>query len=735
MGHIFMDLAFSHGLYPPPARANWLDGYLDLTQDGAIIAADESILDHDTERFVSELRNAGCGPIAPNVALRPKPEITDNHTAQILRVTLTAKAQVQAPAVETPVLVAEGYSLVVSPHGLSIEATDLRGMRYGMDAVVRMATAGKGLIPACEIHDEPSVPIRGVHLFLPAREDLPFFQRLLEFLARYRYNTIYLEIAAGMEFTSHPEINTAWERFSRDLATHPGAQQGLQESMWFDWKNDPHADLAGGSWLTQAEVRSIVEQAEALHLEIIPEVQSLAHAYWLTTPHPEIAEAQDDPYPDTYCPSNPKSYEILFDCMNEIVDVLQPRTIHIGHDEVYTMHRCPECRKHSAAELFAEDVTRIYGWLAERGIRTVMWCDKLLDIDHPSGERYGGVMRRVFKGKKQWVMPPTASAIDSIPRDVGFVDWYWMLDDRTPELMTERGFSEIVFGNFTPGAMEHWREYRDMGIVKGAELSTWVGASEDILARHVSFPHLFIEGAANLWWTEYDPHAHKNPASTIASKLAPSERERVHGSATLLDTARRSPQQFVPLGLDSEVVEPFLPDGSTLTDLSAGGCQYDGIPFSIPEIDGSPGTVAVRFTDPIQRIHTNIRAGGLIALLGTSIKHPRRSRNSELDLGPDVAGQLRFHFGDENDGDRDRLVMDLIYSGTLFHWGDRPRSYWADPVIEATKGDGDRVVLYAVPWENPWPERIIRSVDLVWRGGRTMEGEICLLGITAQLDV
>ena len=82
-------------------------------------------------------------------------------------------------------------------------------------------------------------------------------------------------------------------------------------------------------------------------------MQSLSHCDYLVIPHREIAEHPDDPYPDSYCPSNPRSYELLFDVIDEVLDVFKPQTVNIGHDEWYSAGFCPECRKKDASDLLA----------------------------------------------------------------------------------------------------------------------------------------------------------------------------------------------------------------------------------------------------------------------------------------------------------------------------------------------------------------------------------------------
>ena len=109
----------------------------------------------------------------------------------------------------------------------------------------------------------------------------------------------------------------------------------------------------------------------------------LSHSDYLLMPHPELAERAEDPYPDTYCPSNPGSYELLFDLLEEVIEVLEPKIVNIGHDEYYSVGLCDKCKNKPAEELLAGDITKIHDFLAERGVKTMMWGDKRLKIVLP----------------------------------------------------------------------------------------------------------------------------------------------------------------------------------------------------------------------------------------------------------------------------------------------------------------------------------------------------------------
>lgn len=63
-----------------------------------------------------------------------------------------------------------------------------------------------------------------------------------------------------------------------------------------------------------------------------PELPSFTHSYYLLSAHPELSEVPGELWPDTYCPSNPESYKLLFDVYDEYIDLLKPRLVHAGHD-------------------------------------------------------------------------------------------------------------------------------------------------------------------------------------------------------------------------------------------------------------------------------------------------------------------------------------------------------------------------------------------------------------------
>ena len=98
------------------------------------------------------------------------------------------------------------------------------------------------------------------------------------------------------------------------------------------------------------------------------------------TAHPELSETPDTKWPGVYCPSNPDSYRLLFDVYDEYIDLLKPKWVHAGHDELFQpVGLCPRCKDKDIGERFGEDVRIIHDYLASKGVSMIIWGDRLLE--------------------------------------------------------------------------------------------------------------------------------------------------------------------------------------------------------------------------------------------------------------------------------------------------------------------------------------------------------------------
>ena len=310
-----------------------------------------------------------------------------------------------------------------------------------------------------------------------------------------------------MRLDRHPELNAGWIEFSNNMKQtrrerSPGPGRQLQDSA--------NADTADGEVLEKREVAELVEYARQFHIDVIPEIPSLTHSYYLLARHRDLAEIQDAEWPDTYCPSEPRVYELLFDVLDEYIDVMKPAMVHIGHDEWrMPLGVCPRCKGKDPTELYAADVNRIYAHLRSKGVATAMYGDHLI-------EALRGVKTKHAenRGGEPYDMPGALSAEQVrrlIPKDILIFNWFW--DSRADEDLnatgigrkneadlSEWGFRQ-VFGNFEPHIVDFDNRVARRGII-GAVPSSWAGTTELALGKDQMFD---ILGSANLLWSTDRP--------------------------------------------------------------------------------------------------------------------------------------------------------------------------------------------------------------------------------------
>ena len=402
---------------------------------------------------------------------------------------------------------ADGYTVNIAEGSAVIKASNLRGFVCGAECFIKLTD--KDCVRCANVSDSPDRPFRGVHLFLPAVAEMPFAKRLIKYLiSPMGYNAVIIEVGAGMRFDSHPEVNAAF-------------LEAIEKSKAGQWPDFPHGTVAAGTVVDKKDVREFVDYIKSFGIEAIPEIQSLGHIQYLTQAYPEIAEREDKNYNkdiDTrgedsrpaefyahcYCPSLEKPYEILFDMMEEIIEVFRPTAyVHMGHDEVYQIGICPRCKDKDPAQLYAQDVQRYYDFLAKKGLKMMIWSDMLQPCT-------------------RYKTPP---AIDLIPKDILMLDfiWYFHFDKDLEDNLLSKGF-KVAVGNLYSSHYPRYESRMAKKNMVGGQISTWVGTNEEAIQQEGKFFDMFLT-AHMLWNADSYSHCHTRLFDRMISARLPQLRE------------------------------------------------------------------------------------------------------------------------------------------------------------------------------------------------------------------
>ncbi len=449
---------------------------------------------------------------------------------------------------------AEEYAISLDEEESYVWAWNYNGLLYGLATIEQMWVDGN--LGKLFLYDFPLCPIRGYRVFLPGRDAIDQFKKTIDMLAYYKFNAIILEIGGAMEYKRHPEINKAWVDFCSDVRRYSGRAHEIQNQTYPWAKNSSHCDNGDGGFLTQEECADIAAYCRSHGIEVIPEEPTLSHTDYICLAHPEIREQEGDRHPDTYCPSNPASYQLVFDLLDEVIDVFKPNYINIGHDEAYSVGVCPRCRDKSPVDLYVEDITKIHDYLADRGVKTIMWGEKLLDARYPNGEPIGGAETRVTDeetGESRVYIPALYPCAQKLPKDIVMLGWYWEFDPEYDKVYHDNGYT-LVYGNLSVSHFERWKERIEWG-AKGGFVSNWGSNADEYMQRNnQTFELVYAAYAFWCWDFKDDEETREDVCEVVARECY----RRRHENMEKVIIVAHTTDHYIPH-------EPFY-DGIFITD-------------------------------------------------------------------------------------------------------------------------------------------------------------------------
>ncbi|MBQ4631501.1 MAG: family 20 glycosylhydrolase [Clostridia bacterium] len=300
----------------------------------------------------------------------------------------------------------ESYLISITDTEASLVGFDDAGAYYAAVSFASLvhSEASDVFVPVCEILDYPHFEKRG-H-FMECRYGSDFmtlddWKKGIDYLSQMKINTIVTGLYG------------CWNRqFDGEFAEY----QYIPFKKYPQLKTPRHIKYYSAkerSYIYKKDVLPVMYETDYFgdmiaygktkNVKVIPLFNSLGHNTLIPRLFPEVSAVDED---GTFrgvgfCTNNEKTYEIMFDIYDEIIDrYLAPNGIdafEIGLDEVHDVLgtdpsdyqiskspicQCPKCRGRNYGELMIEYIIKITKYLNSRGIKDVyVYHDMLLHHD------------------------------------------------------------------------------------------------------------------------------------------------------------------------------------------------------------------------------------------------------------------------------------------------------------------------------------------------------------------
>lgn len=615
---------------------------------------------------------------------------------------------------------AEGYVLGVRSNMLLVAGSDDRGAFWGLQSLRQLLFRQGEQVFArgVDIRDWPDKSFRGIYLYLPGCDNIQYFRRFVRnFMALYKYNTLIMEMGASMRLDRHPELNSGWVDFARDC--NYSCRNYPPEPFHDMEQNSSHQDTADGGFLEKEEVADLARWVERHHIELIPEIASFTHSYYLLTRHRNLAAVPEDKWPDIYCPSIEEAYPLVYEVCDEYLEVLRPKMVHIGHDELFLpVNVSPQCHDQDIGELYGQDVKKVHDYLASRGVATALWGDMLLE-----SVRGSGLTKRKAPDGFVYFTPGgmTPEQVERlIPKDCLIFNWFW--EEHAGELggdaklnedtLDKMGFRQ-VYGNFEPIITDYPSRKQRPTLLGGAP-SAWFATNEFGFGKEMMATFL---GCSNILWNGRVPAPAELSARVQA--MMPEIRSRLSG----ITPPSVTEQAIAPLDISSR-----FNSGSSLRDLDVdlSGMSMEAVRFRKVSFDlttdrglqtivaATDGTSPSGLPRAVSGITIGLAPTSLIFLHAAARKANNRESFRLIWDQQDTADLLGWYDVVYEDGYV--TTIPIRYGVNILEWNWQRSSgainycYGADAV--AVGSNANPITFFAYEWINPRLGKVIGEIRL-----------------------
>ena len=237
-----------------------------------------------------------------------------------------------------PALAKEEYILTADSNGISITGGSEQAVFYGKQTLRQM----KGVCPCVRISDNPAFEYRGFmldcvrHMF-----SVDEIKKIVDAAASLKMNSFHWHLTDDQGFRAYSD--------RRPSATIDGSVRNRSEFGSLKEKG------AYGGYYTAKQMRDIVEYCAERYITVIPEFDVPGHCSALLHAYPSIGctgmpvevKTHQGIFEDILCAGKDETFEIIFDILEDLLEIFPSEYIHIGGDEAPKTRwkNCPDCQR------------------------------------------------------------------------------------------------------------------------------------------------------------------------------------------------------------------------------------------------------------------------------------------------------------------------------------------------------------------------------------------------------
>ncbi len=293
---------------------------------------------------------------------------------------LGGEVEVASLGVQTAVdssLCREEYILTLDESGVQIVGGSEQAIFYGRQTLAQL----KGICPCVKITDKPAHGYRGFmldcvrHMF-----SLDEIKKLIDAAASLKMNAFHWHLTDDQGF-----------RMWIDRRPSVAIEGSVRRASEFGSLKE---DGEYGGYYTSKQMKEIVDYCAERYVTVIPEFDMPGHCSALLHVYPQIGckgtpvevKTHQGIFPDVLCAGKDETFEIIFDILEEMLEIFPSEYIHIGGDEAPKKHwkTCPDCQRRirqtglkNEEELQGWFTNEIIAFLKSKGRKAIVWNESL----------------------------------------------------------------------------------------------------------------------------------------------------------------------------------------------------------------------------------------------------------------------------------------------------------------------------------------------------------------------